>query len=145
MNTQDHEFVTSRLIAASPEAVFDAYRDPARLARWWGPEGFTNTFHEFNFQPGGIWRFDMHGPDGATYPNLSVFEETSPERIVLRHLETVHEFRLTMSLARENNHTRLTWRMTFDSAEEFEKVRAFVPRCNEENLDRLEAELDRQS
>ncbi len=139
--TDSCEFVTSRLLAASPGTVFKAYSDPARLAKWWGPAGFTNTFQRFDFKPNGTWRYDMHGPDGTTYPNESVFEEVSPERIVLRHLEPGHGFTMTMTLEPENGETRLTWRMKFDSAEEFEKVSAFIPRCNEENLDRLEAEL----
>ena len=43
--------------------------------QWWGPNGFTNTFHEFDLRPGGAWRFIMHGPDGTDYPNESVFVE----------------------------------------------------------------------
>ncbi len=141
-NTRDREIISSRLLAAPPDLVFQAYSDPKRLARWWGPNGFTNTFHEFNFHPNGTWRYDMRGPDGTIYPNKSVFEEVTPERIVLRHLEPMHHFVMTMTLAAESGgHTRLTWRMTHDSPEECAKVRPFVPRCNEENLDRLEAEL----
>lgn len=141
IHTRDCEIISSRLIAASPDLVFLAYSDPDRLARWWGPGGFTNTFHEFNFRANGTWRYDMRGPDGTIYPNKSVFEEVTPERIVLRHLEPMHPFVMTMTLAAESGHTRLTWRMTHDTPEECDKVRAFVPRCNEENFDRLEAEL----
>jgi len=140
-SSASREIISSRLLAASPALVFQAYSAPERLARWWGPDGFTNTFHEFNFSPGGTWRFAMRGPDGTVYPNESVFEEVTPERIVFRHLDPVHQFRMTMTLANENGSTRLTWRMVFDSAEKCDKVRAFVPRCNEENLDRLETEL----
>lgn len=31
-------------IPAPVEQVFAAFSDPERLARWWGPAGFTNTF-----------------------------------------------------------------------------------------------------
>lgn len=143
-DTHDREIISSRVIDASPEQIFQAYSDPARLARWWGPAGFTNTFHQFNFHPNGTWRFDMRGPDGTVYPNESVFQEVTPERIVLRHVGAVHGFAMTMTLAPENGRTRLTWHMVFDSAAECERVRPFVPRCNEENLDRLEAELASQ-
>ena len=78
---------TGRVIPASPDAVFDAFRDPARLARWWGPDGFTNTFEVFEFRPGGRWSFAMHGPNGATYPNESEFASVVPGReVVVRHL-----------------------------------------------------------
>ena len=79
-------FSTSREIAASPAAVFAAIQDPVRLARWWGPNGFTNRFQEFEFVPGGKWIFDMIGPDGVVYPNESVFAEiVSNQRVVIQH------------------------------------------------------------
>ena len=76
-------FRHSRDIAASPESVFSAIQDPARLARWWGPEGFRSTFHTFEFRPGGAWVFTMHGPDGTDYPNENVFREIVPARRVV--------------------------------------------------------------
>jgi len=143
IGSQDREIITSRLISASPELVFKAYSDPERLANWWGPNGFTNTFHTFDFQPGGIWRYDMHGPDGTVYENTSRFEEITPARIVLQHMEPVHAFRMTMTLDDDHAQTRLTWHMLFDTAGECEKVRPYIPSCNEENFDRLEAELEK--
>lgn len=41
----------SRVIAETPGAIWDAFRDPGRLARWWGPAGFTNEFESFDFRP----------------------------------------------------------------------------------------------
>jgi uncharacterized protein YndB with AHSA1/START domain len=55
----DREIVTSRVLNARRELVFSAFSDRQRLARWWGPRGFTNTFHEFDLRPGGAWRFVM--------------------------------------------------------------------------------------
>lgn len=40
-----YTFKTSREIAAWVSDVFAAISAPERLARWWGPAGFTNTFH----------------------------------------------------------------------------------------------------
>ena len=142
-NTSDREFITSRLFAATPAQVFQAFSEPERLARWWGPNGFRNTFNEFDFRAGGAWRFDMHGPDGKSYPNESVFDEVTPQRIVFRHVETMHVFTMTMTIVPEGDGTRLTWCMAFATAEEADRVQAFVPRCNEENFDRLESELAR--
>jgi uncharacterized protein YndB with AHSA1/START domain len=50
-------FRSSREIPASPDEIFAAFTDPQRLARWWGPAGFTNTFHVCEFQRGGRWEF----------------------------------------------------------------------------------------
>ncbi len=139
----DRELATSRLLDAPRERVFGAFSEPARLARWWGPQGFTNTFHEFDLRPGGAWRFVMHGPNGGDYANEGVFVEVSPPaRLVVRHVSRPR-FELTVALAEEGGKTRIDWRQRFDTAAECDRVRALATRANEENLDRLEMELAR--
>jgi len=141
----DREIVTARLIDAPRERVFEAFRDPDHLAQWWGPKGFTSTFHEFDPRPGGVWRFVMHGPDGADYPNKSVFVEVvKPERIVFRHVSGP-QFQMTIALADAAGKTRITWRMLFESAAECAKIKAIAVDANEQNLDRLEAQLARMA
>jgi uncharacterized protein YndB with AHSA1/START domain len=138
--------VSSRTFDAPREAVFDAFRDPARLARWWGPQGFRNTFREFDLRPGGRWRFTMHAPDGADYENESVFVAVRPpELIEFDHLEPVHGFRMTITLAERGRATAVTWRMRFDDAAECAAVRHMVEPANEQNFDRLAEELSRGS
>lgn len=137
--TDESTIVSQRLIDATPERLFEAFSDPAQIAVWWGPEGFTNTFEEFDFQPGGVWRFVMHGPDGINYPNESEFVEiTSPSRIVFNHLGTIHKFRMTMTFAPEGGKTLLTWQMRFDPPAEDAKLREFILGANQQNFDRLE-------
>ncbi|HKO56675.1 MAG TPA: SRPBCC family protein [Thermoanaerobaculia bacterium] len=137
----DREIISSRLLDAPRERVFAAFRDPAVLARWWGPKGFTNTFHEFDFRPGGAWRFVMHGPNGGNYDNGSVFEEiVPPERIVFQHVSPPR-FQMTITLGDEGGKTRITFRMLFDTPEECARIRTFAPEANEQNFDRLEAAL----
>lgn len=137
----DRTLSTSRMLAASPEQIYAAFTSGERLARWWGPNGFRNTFHVFEPKPGGAWRFVMHGPNGADYPNDSRFDELIPPgRIVIRHLSGPR-FTLTVTLAPEGTGTRLTWQQAFDAASEYESVRRIAVDANEENLDRLEAEL----
>jgi uncharacterized protein YndB with AHSA1/START domain len=137
MSDGDREHVSSVLLDATPEQVYDAYADPAKLARWWGPEGFTNTFHQFEFKPGGRWRFDMHGPNGTSYPNESVFVElVRPERIVFDHVVAPH-FRMTATLTARGKQTELVWRMRFETAEVYRSLQALIAKANEENFDRL--------
>lgn len=138
----DREIVNERLIQAPRERVFQAFTNPHVLARWWGPKGFTNTFEECDVRPGGSWRFTMHGPQGVDLRNHNVFLEVqAPERIVIQHLQPVHDFTLTVTLAEQGNATRLTWRMRFATAEEHARMKAFIHDANEQNLDRLEAQL----
>ena len=138
----DREIVTTRVLNAPREQVFNAWTDPDILARWWGPKGFTNTFDLFEPKPAGKWLFTMHGPDGTEYRNKSVFVEVSaPSRIVFDHLHPMHQFRTTVTFEETGGGTRLVWCMLFASADEYDKVRAFVAAANEENLDKLEAVL----
>jgi uncharacterized protein YndB with AHSA1/START domain len=116
------------------------FSDPAHLAQWWGPKGFTNTFHEFDFRPGGTWRFTMHGPDGGNYPNESVFEVIEPERLVLQHV-SAPEFEMTLTFVEEDGKTRVGWRQLFNSADLRQRIAKFAGDANEQNLDRLEAQL----
>lgn len=134
-------FTHHRNLRATPDQVFAAFQNPEILAHFWGPRGFTNTFHTFSLQAGAEWIHDMHGPDGAIYPNRSVFDVVTPGRIVMRHLETVHTFVLEFLITSEGAYSRITMNQTFDDAAEFEKVSAYVPRCNEELLDRLQVQL----
>jgi uncharacterized protein YndB with AHSA1/START domain len=141
-STTDREFFHSRLIDAPPERVFRAFSDPAHLARWWGPSGFSSTFDEFDLRPGGSWRFVMHGPDGKDYPNENVFlEVATPQRIVLEHLSQHHHFVMTISFTAQAGKTLVGWRQVFDTAAERERVAGVVAQANEQNLDRLAAEM----
>jgi uncharacterized protein YndB with AHSA1/START domain len=139
-DTSVPEIVNTRWFAATPDECFRAFSDPAQLARWWGPAGFTNTIPEFNFCPGGRWRIVMRGPDGTEYPNESEFLEITPGRLIaFVHLGPMHRYWLRMSYAPEQAGTRLTWRLRFASASEYAKVKDFVQGANEQNFDRLGA------
>jgi uncharacterized protein YndB with AHSA1/START domain len=127
----------ARHLPASAQAVYDAFATPERLACWWGPEGFRNTFETFEFRPGGRWTFVMHGPDGTDHPNHCRFEELDPgRRIVIRH-EDVPRFTLTVRLAPDGDGTHLDWGQTFDEVRVADALRPFVLVANEQNLDRL--------
>jgi uncharacterized protein YndB with AHSA1/START domain len=139
----ERELATSRLIEAPRERVFAAFRDPARLARWWGPKGFRNTFQEFDLKPGGRWLFVMHGPDGGDYPNESVFVEVKPpKRIVFNHVSSPR-FEMTITFEDERGRTRVGWRQLFETAAELTRVAKFAEVANEQNLDRLANEVAR--
>lgn len=134
--------VSTRVLAVPREQVYAAFAQPERLARWWGPAGFRNRFEVFDLRPGGSWRFTMIAPDGSEHPNESVFAEVLPgRRVVFDHLPP-HPYRMTLELADEAaGGTRITWRMQHPTAQDCAAVRPFVEPANEQNFDRLEAEL----
>jgi uncharacterized protein YndB with AHSA1/START domain len=137
------EFKTQRELPASPADVFAAMADPDRLARWWGPAGFTNTFEVCEFAPGGTWRFVMHGPNGANFKNESVFAEIEPNaRIVIDHRSPPH-YRLVIELEPSPHGTVVTWTQTFEDEKVAANIRHIVEPANEQNLDRLTEEVGR--
>lgn len=136
-----HPFQTSRVIAAKPEQVFAAMGDPARLARWWGPKGFTNSFDVCEFKEGGRWLFTMHGPNGANYLNESRFARIEPPtKLVIEHVSEPR-FRLTITLAPVPEGTRVNWLQELENPQFAKAVEHIIVPSNEQNLDRLTAEV----
>ena len=134
-------FSTTRQLAATPAAVFAAIKDGQRLARWWGPNGFTNHFDVFEFQTGGKWTFTMTGPDGTAYANESVFASIEPDRqVVVQHVCPPY-FQLTITLVPSSIGTLLLWDQVFADPSVALQVQHVVEPANEQNLDRLTAEL----
>lgn len=130
-------------MAASASEVFAALSDPARVARWWGPAGFSSTMHVFDFTPGGRWTLTMHGPDGKDYPNESRFARIVPGRTwEIEHLSG-HHFMLTLELEPRGQATIVHWRQTFDTVEHYERIAQFVASANAQNLERLATEVAR--
>lgn len=61
----------SRIIRATPEAIYDAFVDPEAQARWLPPSGMAGTFDAFDPRPGGHYRLTLtytsaHGGDGKS-------------------------------------------------------------------------------
>ena len=136
-------FETSRTLAATAEQVFAAIAQPERLARWWGPAGFSNTSTICEFKVGGRWSFTMHGPDGSSYPNECVFSDISaPQKVVVQHVSEP-KFQLTITLAATDHGTLVTWSQAIENAELAKKLEHIVVPANEQNLDRLAAEVSR--
>ena len=52
----------SRVIDASPEAIYDAFIDPAKLVAWLPPGEMTGKIHEFDARVGGGYRMSLFYP-----------------------------------------------------------------------------------
>jgi uncharacterized protein YndB with AHSA1/START domain len=59
----------SRIIKATPQAIYDAFVDPAALAAWLPPKGMRGDFQRFEPRPGGRYRMTLtyEAPDSATH------------------------------------------------------------------------------
>ena len=119
--------IGSRVFDAPRELVWRVWTDPKHLAQWWGPDGFSTTTNAYNAQPGGIWRFVMHGPDGRDYQNRITYDEiVKPERLVYHHgggddVEAV-QFKTTVTFEDLGGKTRITMTGVFPSAAERDRV-----------------------
>ena len=112
----------TRILNAPRELVWEVWTNPEHIAKWWGPNGFTNTIDKMEVKPGGEWTFVMRGPDGVDYRNESVFTEVvEPERIGFKHM-TGPKFQATVNFIDLGNKTELTWEMVFDTPEELQNV-----------------------
>jgi len=130
------ELFTSRVLPCPPDQVQRAWVVAESLCRWWGPNGFSCTFHVFEPRAGGEWRHIMHGPDGRNYDNYSIFRAVTPERIELAHVSEPR-FDLIATFVREGTGTRLTFLQRFPTPAIREAVAPICIPANEENLDRL--------
>jgi uncharacterized protein YndB with AHSA1/START domain len=71
-----------RTLAAAPSVVFGAFSDPDRLAKWWGPAGFTVPSLSFNPRVGDGYRIEMKPPEGEPFYLTGQFREVdSPVRL----------------------------------------------------------------
>jgi uncharacterized protein YndB with AHSA1/START domain len=122
----DREIVVSRIIEGPRRLVFEAFTDARHLGQWWGPNGFTTTTRAFEFRPGGVWDFIMHGPDGADLPNWIEWREiVPPERIVYLHGESDDDpraFASTVTLVERGPATEVTMRAVFKTKEQCDEV-----------------------
>ncbi len=123
---QDMEFVIERVLDAPRELVWQAWTEPQRLAKWWGPKSYDNQVVKLDLRPGGIFHYRMNLPDGSVLWGKFVYHEiVAPERLV--HVDSFcdeHEnitrapfsekFPLeilnTLTLTEENGKTHLTLR-----------------------------------
>lgn len=139
MEITDKSIYSNRLIKAPLQQVYEAFANPALLAKWWGPEGFSNTIHEFDLRPGGKCRLTMHGPEKGNYENAALFNKVLPLQLISWTRLTAPYFDMELLFEEiEPTLSRIAFHMIFGSVEECEKMKKFVVPKNEENFDRLE-------
>jgi uncharacterized protein YndB with AHSA1/START domain len=66
------------LMDAPRERVFSMLTEPAELAKWWGPRGFTTPQIELNLSVGNGYRFGMQPPDADLFHLSGQFLEIDP-------------------------------------------------------------------
>ena len=70
------------VLEAPQERIFSKLTEPAQLAKWWGPKGFTTPEIELDLSVGGGYRFTMQPPDGDVFHLSGEFLEIDPPSLL---------------------------------------------------------------
>jgi uncharacterized protein YndB with AHSA1/START domain len=123
MQERERELVITRIFDAPRHLVFQAWTEPDRVARWWGPQGFVTTYCDMDIRPGGTFRVCMRSPEGIEYWKRGTYREVvAPERLVFTFAwenaegKPGHQTLVTVTLAECGDKTELTLRQgVFDT------------------------------
>jgi uncharacterized protein YndB with AHSA1/START domain len=139
--------ITTRLLDAPRDIVWKVLTTPDHLKHFWGPDGFTNTFRNYDLRVGGEARFTMHGPDGKDWPNRFVFLTVEPPRLLRWNHDNGgegdvdHRFTGELDLYDEKGKTRIELRVIQASMAERDAIVGFAVEGGIQNLERLAAYL----
>jgi len=141
---QDRQIILTRLIAAPAAKVWQCWTDPAILPRWFGPEGYSCVTKEIDLRQGGLWRFNMIGPDGKIWANRHRYTLFDPvkrlEFLLDGDDDSAPPMEVVVVLEAEADSTRITQTMTFPSVEMCQGALAFgADRLGQTTLAKLEA------
>lgn len=152
MAVKSNEIHFTRLYEAPVKLVWDAWTDVRKVAKWWGPRGFTITTHSKDLRPGGTWEYTMHGPDGVDYYNITQYLEVEKySRLVYDHGGNEKEnraplFRVTVTFQEVKNKTRMDMTMTLSSPEAAIEMEKFIRKASGYSTwDRLAEYLEEES
>lgn len=144
-----NELVLTRVFDAPVNLVWDAWTDPKKTAKWWGPRGFSITTKSKDLKPGGKWIYTVHGPDGVDYPNVTTYFVVEP----LKRLEYDHGanenqkalFRVNVLFSEAKGKTTMKMTMTFESPERAKELSVFIKQAGGNSTwDRLGEYLDEE-
>jgi uncharacterized protein YndB with AHSA1/START domain len=141
---QDRQIILTRLIAAPAAKVWQCWTDPDILPRWFGPEGYVCKTKEIDLREGGLWRFDMVGPDGKIWPNRHRYTRFIPQKrlefLMDGDDDAAQPFTVVVVLEPEAGGTRITQTMTFPTPEIRDGALAYgADKLGQTTLAKLEA------
>ena len=136
------EIYISRIYDAPVKLVWDAWTDPEKVAKWWGPRGFTITTQHKDTRTGGSWNYIMHGPDGVDYVNKTKYLEVEKySRLVYDHGgndDRAPLFRVTVEFTEVKGQTKMEMTMALATAEAAAETKKFIKKAGGDSTwDRL--------
>ena len=114
VDARERELVITRIIDAPRHLVFQAWTEPDRVMRWWGPQGFVTTYSDMDIRPGGAFRVCMRSPEGTEHWKQGIYREVvAPERLVFTFAwedaegKPGHQTLVTVTFAERGDRTEL--------------------------------------
>jgi len=133
--TKDPAALTMTVVAdfaVALDRLWDAYADPRRLERFWGPPTWPAQFTRHDVAPGGLSRYTMTGPEGEVshgyWEWLTVDAGRSFEILEGFALETgepdreMPTMRMTFAFAATETGSRLVTTTYFNNADELARL-----------------------
>jgi uncharacterized protein YndB with AHSA1/START domain len=132
---KDTEALTLTFVAefdATLERVWQLWRDPRQLERWWGPPSWPARFEQHDFSVGGRSAYFMSGPEGEKArgwwqitaidaPTRFEFDDGFADATGAPET-TIDPTHTVVSLERVDGRTLMTLVTTFTSAEQLEQM-----------------------
>jgi uncharacterized protein YndB with AHSA1/START domain len=102
----------SKLIKASPEAVYDAFMDPAILVQWLPPADMTGKLHAFDPRVGGGYQISLfYPPDEHQFRGKTSDEE---DRVNVRFVDLQPARRILEAVTFDSPDPAFAGEMTID-------------------------------
>lgn len=122
----------TRMFAADPERVWNAWTDAELLDLWWAPKPWRAETKTMDFREGGFWLYAMVGPDGTRQYARVDFKSISPQV----------NFVATDSFCDEEGNVsdsfpRMDWNCTFSQNENGTKVDIVITFEDEASLEKI--------
>jgi len=132
---KDAEALTMTFVAefdANVDRVWQLWKDPRQLERWWGPPTYPATFEEHDFRVGGRSAHYMTGPDCEKprgWWQIAAIEE--PTRFEFddgfadddgNPVDAMGIVRGVVTLDEVGGRTRMTSLSSFESAEQLQQI-----------------------
>jgi len=119
----DTEVRIEREFEAPRELVWECYSDPELLAEWLGPRYLKMKVEEYDFRPGGKWRYTHSDDEGNEYFFFGEFLEIEKPNFVVQTFNFVMDPPIPPAIDRldlielEGGRTRMITNSTFESKE----------------------------
>lgn len=83
LNSDPRDLYMSRVIKASPQAVWRCWAEVELLEKWWTPKPVVTKVSQMKFAPGGVFGTDIVMPNGDAHPSVGCFLDVTPHQRII--------------------------------------------------------------